>query len=279
MRILIDLQGAQTGSRFRGIGRSATALTRAIIRNRGDHEVLILLNGLFPDTIDPIRKEFAAILPADHIVVFAAPSPVSARVAENAWRVEAAELIREWVINALAPDAVLITSLFEGWIDPAVGSIRRLETTTKTAVLLHDLIPLLDAERYLGDPLERTWYFSKIDFLRRSDLLLAVSDSSRREAIDAIGFDPGRVTSIYSAADERFVNDSFSLDDSRAFLKSLGIRRRFVMHASKIEPRKNFEGLIRAFGLLPKPIRETHQLVLVGDYRPEIDKLTPLRRL
>jgi len=277
MRILIDLQGAQTGSRFRGIGRSATALTRAIIRNRGDHEVLILLNGLFPDTIDPIRKEFAAILPADHIVVFAAPSPVAGLIADNAWRIEAAELIREWVINALAPDALLITSLFEGAGDDSVTSIRPMGTTMATAVVLHDLIPFLDPDRYLGDPAANKWYYSKITSLRNADLLLAVSESSRREAVEALGFDASRVVAVHSAADERFTRANLSVKERETFLERMGIRRRFVLHASKIEPRKNFEGLIRAFGRLTAPVRETHQLVLVGDHGSE--EQGALRRL
>ena len=269
MRILIDLQGAQTGSRFRGIGRSATALAKAIIRHRGDHEVLILLNGLFEDTIDPIKNDFSSILPVERILVFSVPSPADALSAENAWRIEAAELIREWMIDALAPDVVLVTSLFEGPTDPGIVSVRRLETTTKTVVLLHDLIPFLDPGRHLAHPQAKKWYYSKIDSLRRADLLLAVSDSSRREAVDALGLDPSRIVAIHSAADERFKKANMSLADERMFLEKLGIQRNFVMFTSKIEPRKNFEGLIRAFGLLSKPVRAKHQLVLVGDHGPE----------
>lgn len=277
MRILIDLQGAQTGSRYRGIGRSATALTKAIIRNRGNHEILILLNGLFEETIDPIRDEFASLLSPDHIVVFSIPSPAQALTAENAWRIEAAELIRESMINALAPDVLLIMSLFEGPSEPAIVSIGRLETSTKVAVILHDLIPFLDPERYLDHGLGRRWYFSKIDFLRRADLLLAVSNSSRREAVDALGFEPDRVVTIHSAADERFTKADISLEDGNIFLERMRIRRKFIMHASKIEPRKNFDGLIRAFGLLAKPVRDAHHLVLVGDHGP--DEKISLQRL
>jgi ADP-heptose:LPS heptosyltransferase/glycosyltransferase involved in cell wall biosynthesis len=277
MRILIDLQALQTGSRLRGIGRYATALAKAIIKNRGDHEIWILLNGLFEDAINPIKEDFASILPADHIVVFSAPSPAQALVAENAWRIDAAELIREWMINALTPDVLLIVSLFEGPSEPGIVSIGQLETKTKIAVILHDLIPFLDPERYLDHGLGRQWYYSKINFLRSADLLLAVSDSSRREAIDALGFDSSRVVTIESAADERFTNVNISLEESRIFLEEIGIRRRFIMHASKIEPRKNFEGLIRAFAHLSYAVRNVHQLVLVGEHRP--DEQLALRRV
>ena len=40
MRIVIDLQGAQTENRFRGIGRYSLSLAQAIVRNRGDHEII-----------------------------------------------------------------------------------------------------------------------------------------------------------------------------------------------------------------------------------------------
>ncbi len=152
MRILIDLQGAQTGSRFRGIGRSSVARAKSIIKNRGDHEVLLLLNGLFEDTIDPIRRDFSAILPAENILVFSVPSPVSALAAENAWRIEAAELIREGMINALMPDVVLITSLFEGPSDPAIVSIGRLTTTTSNRGNPSRFDPVFGSRNISGRP-------------------------------------------------------------------------------------------------------------------------------
>jgi glycosyltransferase involved in cell wall biosynthesis/ADP-heptose:LPS heptosyltransferase len=278
MRILIDLHGAQTDSRFRGIGRSSLARAKSIIKHRSDHEILLLLNGLFEDTIEPIRRDFSALLPADNILVFSVPSPADPLVAKNAWRIEAAELIREWMIDALAPDWALIPSLFEGPGEPGIVSIGRLETATKTAVILHDLIPFSDPETYLGDPAARRWYFSKIDYLRKADLLLAVSDSARREAVEALGFDASRVVSVSSAADESFTGANVSPAAAKALLQRIGIHGKFVMHASTIEPRKNFDGLIRAFGLLPKAVRDAHQLVLVGGHAPE-ERSIALRRL
>jgi glycosyltransferase involved in cell wall biosynthesis len=277
MRIIIDLQGAQTGSCLRGIGRYSTAIAKAIIQNRGDHEIFILLNGLFEGTINPIKNDFSSILPADHIGVFSIPSPVEAFVPENAWRMEAAELIREWVIDQIAPDVLMITSLFEGPTNNSVTSIRHLETSVKIVTILYDLIPYLDPEPYLSTVEVIKWYYSKISSLRRADLLLAISESARYEAVDALAFDASRIVTIYPSADERFTVANISPEVSRAFLERMGIRRRFVMHASAFELRKNFEGLIRAFGLLPKPLRESHQLVLVTAHDP--DSQIALRRI
>ena len=77
MRIVIDMQGAQTESRFRGIGRYTLSLAQAIVRNRGEHDVILALSGLFPDTIDPIRAAFDGLLPQENIRVWRAPGPVA----------------------------------------------------------------------------------------------------------------------------------------------------------------------------------------------------------
>ena len=263
MRILIDLQGAQSGSRHRGIGRYSTSLAKAIIRNAGNHEVFILLNGLFERDIPQIINDFSSILPEERFVIFSALGPVEGLVAQNVWRREISELIRERMINDLAPDVLLIMSLFEGAVDDSVTSIRRLPTSINTAVILYDLIPFLDPERYIPAPPSSTWYYSKIDSLKKADLLLAISESARVEATDALGFDGERVITIYSAADESFSKDRVLPAKMEKVLTTAGIKRKFLLYTSAFEPRKNFEGLVRAFGLLPKNVRKPYQLVLV----------------
>ena len=58
MRIVLDMQGAQTQSRLRGIGRYTLAFARAVVEQSGDHEVHLVLNGLLDDSIDPIKEAF-----------------------------------------------------------------------------------------------------------------------------------------------------------------------------------------------------------------------------
>jgi hypothetical protein len=67
MRLVIDLQGTQTESHKRGIGRYSLALALTIARNRGEHEIVLALNGRFPDRIEPIRAGFDGLLPQDKI--------------------------------------------------------------------------------------------------------------------------------------------------------------------------------------------------------------------
>src|SRR5688500_9443570 len=143
MRIVIDLQGAQsTGSRTRGIGRYTLSLAHAILRQRGKHEVLIALNAMFPDTIQPIRAHFNGLLPQENIRLWQGTSPVCFDN-ENAWRRRAAEFTREAFLASLRPDMVLVSSLFEGLGDDAVTSIGAFDRNVPTAVIQYDLIPLL----------------------------------------------------------------------------------------------------------------------------------------
>jgi O-antigen biosynthesis alpha-1,2-mannosyltransferase len=263
MRIVIDLQGAQNGSRSRGIGRYSLALTKAMVRNRAGHEVLILLNGMFPETIDEIRADFAGLVPEDNFVVFTGVGPVDELPRENLWRTRAAELMREQLITDLAPDFLVVTSLFEGACDNTVTSVGELYAQVPTAVILYDLIPFLDPDKYIGWPPSREWYYRKIDSIKRADLLLSISESARGEAIDHLGIPTERVVNISSAADDSFRAPAHTPEQRNKLLAGFGIERKFLMHSGAFEERKNFEGLIKAFAALPAQLRLEHQLVLV----------------
>ncbi|WP_021169828.1 Mannosylfructose-phosphate synthase [Sporomusa ovata DSM 2662] len=273
MRIIIDLQGAQSESCFRGIGRYSISLAKAIVRNRGTHEIFILLNELFPDTIEKIRESFTGILPKHHIMVFGAVGPVNELNIKNEWRVLASELLREKLIKDLDPDFVLVSSLFEGASNNTISSVGKYFPEIQTAVIFYDLIPLLYPKTYLPTLFVKKWYYRKLEFLKQADLLLAISKSAQKEAIDQLGIEEERIISISSAADAAFSRVDISAETISMLRTRFGIKRSFLMHTSVFEPRKNFEGLIKAFGLLPTALRKEYQLVLVCNLGNEQRKL------
>lgn len=263
MRIIIDLQGAQNGSRHRGIGRYSLSLAKALVKNRNGHQIFVLLNGLFPETLADIREGFAGILPSENFIVFHAHGPVDELASDNAWRTQAAEITREQVIRSIAPDFLLISSLIEGACDNTVTSVGHIYSPTRTAVILYDLIPYLDQEKYLGWASAKNWYFRKLDSLKRADVLLAISNSARLEVVDHLGMEEDRVINISSAVTADFTAAALPPAERKASLRQLGITRKFLMHTSALDERKNFEGLIKAFAALPKGLRREYQLVLV----------------
>lgn len=268
MRIVIDLQGSQTESRFRGIGRYSLALTLAMVRNAGEHEIWLVLNAAFPQSIRHIRLAFAGIIPQERMRVFDVPLPVAENNPINGWRARAAEKIREHFIRQLQPDVVLVTSLFEGYVDDATTSVGMFSGGTRTAVILYDLIPLLNPAAYLPAPVIKQYYERKIHSLKNAGLLLAISNYSRLEAIEALGLKPGNVVSISTAVDARFKPERRSPQEIAVLRQSFGISRKMVLYApGGFDPRKNIDGLITAYSLLPAELRNDHQLVIVSKLR------------
>jgi glycosyltransferase involved in cell wall biosynthesis/predicted SAM-dependent methyltransferase len=277
MRIVIDLQGAQTESRFRGIGRYALSLAKAIVRNRGEHKIILALNGLFPDTIEPIRAVFDGLLPQENIRVWHAPGPVRECEPGNKWRREVAERIREAFLASLRPDVVHVPSLFEGYVDDAVTSIGVFVAQIPTVVTIHDLIPLLNPEMYLNpDPAYAHHYKRKIEYLKRANQWLAVSESAACEGHDILALPAESVIITYEGCDSVFRRMEIAETGKQNYLERFGITSSFILYSGGADARKNLHRLIRAYARLPKPLRDTHQLMMAGKI-PD-SEVTKLRR-
>jgi glycosyltransferase involved in cell wall biosynthesis len=269
IRCVLDLQGAQSESRFRGIGRYSLNLALAMARVEGEHEMWIALNGHFADTIDPLRAKFDGLIPQGRIVTFDVPGPVAECEPANSWRRCAAERVREHFLSRLAPDVVHVSSLFEGFCDDAVTSVGVHDSSFSTAATLYDLIPLLLPDQYLSTPEMKDHYLRKAQWLKLADILFAISESSRREAIEALRIPEDGVVNISTGLDEQFRIITLSPNDISALFDSCGITRPFIMYSGAIDTRKNVEGLIHAFTLLPATIRDSYQLLLVGKHHPD----------
>ncbi|RST30380.1 glycosyltransferase [Sphingomonas ginkgonis] len=263
MRIIIDLQGAQTnGSRNRGIGRYSSSLAQAILRNNERHDIHIVLNGAFPDSIDEIRTKFADFISQDRIHVWKQLPSVAFAVPGSKARRRASQVIRERFIQELNPDVVFVTSLFEGLSDDGLISIG-LCGNVPTVVTLYDLIPLINKGDYLHDRQISQWYMDRVDQLRRADRLLSISESARREAIDHLGFDKTTAISVGTAADPHFKSTTISPDCEESLRQKYDLRKPFVMYTGGIDVRKNIERLIGAFAKLPRSVRNKYQLAIV----------------
>lgn len=264
MRILIDLQGAQTESRFRGIGRYSTSLAQAMAKEAGMHEVWVCLNSMLPESIDSIHEAFDGLVPPSRIVAFDALAPVAWPDHSNAWRRGTAELLRESFIHGLRPDVVHVSSLFEGAQDAATLSIGKYRHRPRTAVTLYDLIPLLNQEAYLNSDWTRAWYMDRIESLKRSDVMLSISEHARQEAIGALGLDGARIVNISSAISDIFSPRHIGAAEIHVLHSRFGIHDRYVMYSGAMESRKNLERLLEAFSLLPVELRAEHHLVIAG---------------
>ncbi|MCD6389416.1 MAG: glycosyltransferase, partial [Desulfobulbaceae bacterium] len=265
MRIVIDMQGAQTESRYRGIGRYSMSLAQAIVRNQGEHEIILALSGLFPETIEPIRAAFDGLLPQENIRVWQAPGPVRECEPGNEQRRQTAELIREAFLVSLQPDIIHVMSLFEGFVDDAVTSIGRFDRDIPVSCTMYDLIPLIYPEKYFTpNPFYAEHYQRKIEDIRHAFLLLAISESARDEALDHLSCSEHAVVNTYEAVDERFCPQQISEVEKNAILDRFGIAGSFLLYTGGSDIRKNLPRLIHAYARMPRSLRISHQLVLSG---------------
>jgi len=262
MKIVIDMQGAQAQSRNRGIGRYTQSLTEAFLRGNVENDIHLLFNGIFDENDEAIIDRFAPLLATANIHVWHPTGPINRLDPANSLRNAAVTEHYHAYLRSLDPDWLLITSLFEGLGDDAITSVdpRR---DYPVAVILYDLIPYILRSPYLDHPAHALWYDDKIQHLRRADLLLAISESSRGEAIEHLNFAPERVINISSAIDTFFKPVNVSPERQQTLRQHYGLTRECILYTGGADHRKNIGGLIRAFALLPHSLRDGHQLAIV----------------
>jgi len=265
MRIVIDMQGAQSQSKTRGIGRYSLSFALAIAKNAGEHEIWLALNGALPESILSIRHAFEGLIPQERIRVFEIPVPVIQVEPANIWRVCAAEKIREHFLHQLKPDVIHVTSIFEGYEDNAVTSVGMF-TSGLISATLYDLIPLIDEQYYLTNETHRDYYLKKVKSLKNINLLLAISESSRKEAIEILQFPQNKIVNVSAAAEDKFRPITLTLERTHQLKCHYGVERNIVMYVpGGFDQRKNFEGLIQAYSMLSSSLRANYQLVIVGN--------------
>src|SRR5581483_8642560 len=263
MRLLIDLQAIQGASGRRGIGRYSESLARAIVANAGDHEVLFGFTNQLPVPWKKAAEIGQGRVGRERTITYALPGPVAEVLGTTGARARIAELIREAAIADASPDAVLLSSLFEGHFEHLTTSIGAFDGETPVAVSLYDLIPLVRRETYFTGPTFPAWHMRKVESLRRAQRLLAISQSSKREAVDHLGIAPERIAVVYPAADPFFMPLDGAGEAIEAVRAKYGISGKFVMYTGGIDPRKNVEGMIEGYAALPPRARRERQLVIV----------------
>ena len=263
MKILIDLQSCQTqGSKNRGIGRYSDSLTRAILKNKGEHEVFIFISSVYEKEIAEIKKSFNEIIPEDHIIIWNARDDLD-YLSGNKIKQKQAILSRALYIKSVSPDIVLVTSLFEGLSESATVSTELGNANIPVATILYDLIPYLNKEIYLKEILVKNWYEDKIEDLKKSDLLLSISESSRLEGIDYLNVNPEKVVNISTASNSCFKKEKYSEKSKKETFTKYNVNKKYILYTGGVDHRKNIEALIEAYSLLPSKIKENHQLAIV----------------
>jgi glycosyltransferase involved in cell wall biosynthesis len=250
--VWIDAQGCQNTSNFeRGIARQAAESTQALLRAAPEviHSVGLTPLKPVPSSLDFLR---GTGLLAWISGKGSEPDP--------------------------PPPIYHITSPFEGPA-PTTGLVElwphwARRNGIRLVITLHDLIPLLFPKDYIdANPFHSMPWLARLGLVRGADHILAVSQSSAADAVEHLEVDEARITVIDAGVSPKMASMVSSREEAAKILEGRlpGLRDGFLFYVGGDEWRKNMEGLIRAYSLLPERLRERHQLVITC-------KLLPARR-
>lgn len=254
------MQGAQSASRLRGIGRYASSLVRAILSQAEDHEIILALNEMLPEGISQIQKDFSGLIPRENIVSWRGVGPVARHDISNDVRFKASAIIRESFLTSFNPDHILETSFFEGYVDNAVTSLDRLHPSAPTSIIAYDLVPALNPKHYLLDPTYRRFYEEKLAQFSRADHFLTISKSTRDELQSVLSVPYSKSTVIHAGSAECFNAINFA----KAPRNLGGKLGNYILYPGGFDQRKNLRRLIEAFSQLPPHLKTIYKLVIAG---------------
>lgn len=143
----------------------------------------------------------------------------------------------------------------------------------KLIITVHDL-------RFFRYP--KTYTFMRYQFLKRAvkksiinaDRIISISQFTKDEIIFAYGIDDSKITVIPEAINhDNFLIKELSLEDS--FLVSKLKNYNIILSVGHLEPRKNYDRLIRAFSKIKHKLNSETKLIIVGkkghNYKSTID--------
>jgi len=265
MLIVIDLQGLQSESRYRGIGRYVRAITKALIELAKEKKYKIILcgNGIFP--VNELINEFAPLVGRDNIRFW---TPVGECIYENVANHNNnynARIIREAFFKSLNADVIYVPAMFEGYQDNSVLSVGEFDKETPVVATLYDLIPLHNPAQYLdGNQNYKKFYLEKIEYLKKCRKLLAISEFSKNEGCEYFSEKMNDIVNVSTACDDIFQIRDISQKDKQTLFEKYSINKPFLLYSGGADERKNLPALIMALGKLPETIQEKFEFVIAG---------------
>lgn len=230
--VVLDVQALQSRTfGERGVARYARGLIQGLVRREAPIEALVYNPAHDPPDIDvgiPLlpatRQQLRALLPG-RIAHVLSPFEFG----------EPADLALSHPMATLA-DTVVATQ--------------------------YDLIPLSMPDVYLADPATRIRYQARLRWLSRADMLLCISEHSRRQVMERLGIPAERATAVGTAVGSEF--SPGSLPEARAVVRAAvpAVGDRYAIALTGWEPRKNTLGLIEAWSRLSNEVRTGRQLVV-----------------
>jgi len=246
MRIAINAQLLSYSDTYRngGISRYIRHLLTAIARQPGQHEYTVFVNG--QETVKRLRQEQEQAAQIEYIPVNWPENKPASRVV--------------WEQRDLP--ALLRERRIEVFHSPANVLPEMLPRECASVVTLHDLAFLLYPEVLTRAKRVYHRIFTPRS-LRRATAIIAVSNSTKEDAVKLVGIAPGRIQTVYTCIDERFSN-VITNEEKQTFYREHGLDGGYLLYLGTLEPRKNIPTLLEAYRELREVYSRKEKLALVG---------------
>lgn len=202
-----------------GIGRYMKCLVEAILKQRTEHEYLLLLPLNHPEISNSNFANVTRVFPR---------SPYYS-IREQ---IELPRILREQKVDLLHSPHFLLP----------------LSRQCPAVVTIHDVIYLACPED-LPSRLGRAYYTAMMHAsARMAKRIITDSEFSKNEIVRYLHVDPEKIAVIYPAVDARF-QESCEPAFLESILRKHSIDRDYIFYTGIYKPRKNHEGLLRAFNV------------------------------
>jgi glycosyltransferase involved in cell wall biosynthesis len=240
--VWLDARGTQSAAHAeRGIARYIAEQIKALVRTAPD-----AVAGVGLDPSQPVPAPLAELRASGLLRAHPAEPPAGERPS---------------LYHVMSPfeSALELDDVWPQWVR---------DGETRTVVTLYDLIPLVMRDRYLTGEHWGIWgtvWMSRLGLIRAADQVLTISRQTADDAGEHLGIPQERITVIDSGVSWELSALAPSRQQAETLLSARFRRLRpgFLLYVGGDDPRKNLEGTIEAYGLLPEALRRAHQLVIV----------------
>lgn len=250
--ILIDATPLQTEHRYRGPGVYTSALLDALTRDGADPPLTLLVEASRRDEQPALRM----LLDRDGVSHVRLHRPARPRYRLHAQLSHAVVRLalrraRPRVYHATEPHGLI------------------LQTGTRTVATLYDLIPLrhLEAHYPMRRLDQRLGYARYLQALQGAAHIIAISEASKRDAVERLHIPPERITVTWLAVDQTLFYPR-GQEEIAETVQQYALQRPYFLHVGASTYHKNTEALLRAFHRFVVSDWGDHHLYIVGRWMP-----------
>jgi glycosyltransferase involved in cell wall biosynthesis len=136
----------------------------------------------------------------------------------------------------------------------------------KSLVTIHDLSFLKYSEFFSW---RKNFWHKMVNvkkLIKRFDRVVAVSENTKKDIIDLCGINENKIEVIYPGLGGEFINAEINKDKLEDVKIKYNLPDKYILYLGTIEPRKNVDGIIKAYNELRNTYNEMkdYKLVIAG---------------